>query len=390
MNLSNALKTEPKLNVVVAMSGGVDSSVAALLLAAEGHSVVGVSMQVWDYSKSGGCSSRATCCAPDDFTDARMVAAAINVPYYVMDLEAEFREKVIDPFIDFYVGGKTPNPCVDCNGKVKFRELRGRSNSFGCEYVATGHYAQIKEINGELALLRGVDKDKDQSYFLYEITKEELAKTLFPIGHLQKSEVRYLAAEAGLLTAQKKESQDICFISGRVDEFITRVRPKFSANSLSGEVVNLQGEVLGKHSGIHSFTIGQRRGIGLGGGSDPLYVVAIEPETRRIVLGKRSDLERETFVVEQCNWLVDPHALTSRSSESPAEVTVQVRHRHSGSKAELSFYEGGSNFIHSVEVRLKDNLVAVAPGQAAVFYDSKNERVLGGGRISLKLRGLGE
>lgn len=348
--------------VVVAMSGGVDSSVAALLLKQQQEEIIGVSMQVWDYRRSGGCSSRATCCAPDDFTDARMVAAKIGIPYYVFDLEKEFQSAVIDRFVSDYLAGKTPNPCVECNNKVKFFELRNRSKAIGCSKVATGHYAQIKEEGGARRLLRGADRSKDQSYFLYGLKNRELAETLFPVGHLTKPEVRELAREFGLVTADKPESQDICFVSGSAAEFVTRI-----GGSKKGAVKLVSGETVGQHDGIHNYTVGQRRGIGLSGTQEPMYVVSIDSSDNTVIVGPRQSLDSRVFSVKDCNWLVgvseDSHALVQlryRTKPLPCrfvKITAEMV------TAELE--EGG----------------VVTPGQSAVFYNLTDEYVLGGGII---------
>jgi tRNA-specific 2-thiouridylase len=257
--------------VVVAMSGGVDSSVAAILISRSGIPAIGVSMQVWDYRNGGGCSSRATCCAPSDFMDARNAASQAGIPYYVVDFEESFQKEVISKFVDSYAAGETPNPCIDCNNRVKFKELRKRAAAMGCSHVATGHYARIEASHEGYKLLRGVDRSKDQSYFLYAMNQHELASTLFPVGHLTKAEVRGIAREAGLSTAEKAESQDICFVSGSVQDFVA----KRIAQGRSGLIRRVSGEIIGTHEGIHRFTVGQRRGLSIGGGhGSPLYVLA--------------------------------------------------------------------------------------------------------------------
>ena len=361
-------------SVVVAMSGGVDSSVAAHMLREVGWNSVGVSMQVWDYRQHQGSSSRATCCSPADFCDARRVANKIGIPFYVLDFEEHFRREVIDKFVKTYEAGLTPNPCIDCNSKVKFRELRVRAESFGSSHVATGHYARIRKSDEGFHLLRGRDLDKDQSYFLYTCKQEELSKTLFPIGHFTKPEIREFAREAGLVTADKAESQDICFVAGSVTDFVTRIGGK----RVRGEIVSVSGEKLGEHDGIQAFTVGQRRGVGIGGNSEPLYVVEIDPKLSRVVIGPKEHLQRESFGVEELN-LINPE-IRSRvlKGESPVEFesVVQVRSRHRGVKATVRI-----DSPDSARVLWRDQWAVVSPGQAAVFYDLKNEEVLGGGRI---------
>jgi tRNA-specific 2-thiouridylase len=358
---------------VVAMSGGVDSSVAAMMLARNSEIVaqglIGVSMQVWDYRRSGGALSRATCCAPSDFDDARRVAGKVGIPYYVMDLEEEFRASVIAPFISQYESGFTPNPCVECNRKVKFKELRRRSLAMGCSKVATGHYAQILNGADGLELHRAVDRIKDQSYFLFGLTNEELASTLFPVGALTKPEVRELATQAGLVTAEKPESQDICFVSGTVADFIRR-HSKSAVPAEGGRIVNVRGELLGYHSGIHRFTVGQRKGLGLPGGSESaLYVLEIRAESNEVVVGERAELERSGLVVRGINWLVAP------PKDQPLRCIAQLRHRHGGVPVEVSI---GSNPDEGI-VKFVSGWAPVSPGQATVLYDTNNSRVLAGG-----------
>ena len=348
------------------MSGGVDSSVAALLLHQAGVSVLGVSMQVWDYRNHGGSASRATCCAPQDFCDARMVAAHLGIPYYVFDMEETFRREVIDPFVQSYELGLTPNPCVECNNKVKFRELRARAHTVGAKRVATGHYARIEQDHHGYKLLRGVDREKDQSYFLYGLKFDELAYTDFPIGDLTKSQVRELAKAAGLVTHQKPESQDICFVSGSVGDFVAKIGKK---TPQAGAIVDRSGNRLGSHSGVHNFTVGQRRGVGVGGSEEPLYVVELDAQRDTVVVGPKSALECTGLEVRDLNWLVEsPKSLRARA---------QLRHRHAGVEVQIELQAD-----QSVRVKFVNEHATVSPGQAAVFYSLDDARVLGGGVIS--------
>ncbi|MCL4135680.1 UNVERIFIED_CONTAM: hypothetical protein GTU68_026569 [Idotea baltica] len=344
------------------MSGGVDSSVSAYLLAKE-HDIIGVSMQVWDYRQNGGY----------DFTDARKVAAEVDVPYYVFDFENTFREKVIDKFINTYLSGETPNPCVDCNNKVKFKELRERAEKLGCEYVATGHYAQIEESEKGFHLIRGEDIDKDQSYFLYGLKQEELSKTLFPVGHLNKSEVRKIAEKINLTTANKPESQDICFVSGNVKDFIEKHGEKMPA----GNIINTKGDIIGKHDGIHSFTVGQRKGLGIGGTKEPLYVLEINSSDNSVIAGTKDELEKEFFYLEKINWL-SPYILEKlkNNDEFSFEAMAQLRYRHDGIKVDVEVAK------ESVKISFQNDWTTVTPGQACVLYDLDNREVHGGGRIS--------
>lgn len=331
-------------------------------------------MQVWDYRNHGGASSRATCCAPDDFTDARKVASTIGIPYYVFDFEATFRREVIDKFVASYERGETPNPCVDCNNKVKFRELRERARTFGAPMVATGHYARVVRDESGSHLLRGVDSAKDQSYFLYGIQPNELTETLFPIGHLTKPEVREIAREAGLVTAEKSESQDICFVSGSAKDFVARI----GRGTKGGVIRSRSGEKLGEHDGIHGFTVGQRRGIGVGGTSEPLYVLAIEPETRDVIVGPKAELEVGEFQVLSPNWIAPSTRKILSDSSGPNEfkALAQLRHRHPGVPVDVTILPDGS-----ARARFTHEWTPVTPGQAAVFYDLSNTEVLGGGTI---------
>jgi tRNA-specific 2-thiouridylase len=360
--------------VVVAMSGGVDSSVAALLLHQQGVPCIGVSMQVWDYRNSGGCSSRATCCAPDDFTDARKVAARVGIPYYVFDFERSFRREVIDNFVATYARGETPNPCVDCNNKVKFHELRERARQMNCRGIATGHYAKIASdpATNMVVLLRGDDREKDQSYFLYGTPSDQLAETFFPVGHLSKQEVRAIAAEFGLTTASKPESQDICFVSGSVQDFLVKI----GMQSKKGLIRMKDGTIVGEHDGIQNYTVGQRRGLGLGGAAEPLYVIEIDPGSNTVFVGSRSELEKNNFLVVLENVLSSEFA---EALASGTDCVVQVRHRHAGTAARVKRLD--SHAPGQVLVELSEPL-SIAPGQAAVMYCENNERVLGGGRIT--------
>lgn len=357
--------------VVVAMSGGVDSCAAALILAEEGYEVIGVSMQVWDYRKNGGNASRATCCAPSDFDDAREIAESLGFPFYVFDFEDSFYGAVIKPFVDSYLAGKTPNPCLDCNRKVKFAQLRNRARALGADCVATGHYARIRpRSDGALGLYTAADPAKDQSYFLYAMTQFDLERTIFPVAEMTKPEVRAYLEARGYRIAGKAESQDICFVSSSVPEFIERETGKRPSG---GDIVSVSGERLGTHDGIHSFTVGQRRGLGISE-RFPLYVVDIDPEDNRVTVGGREDLEREKFLVEDVSWTVRPPDGSIRSR-------VKLRYRHAGTLCEVRALEE-----RRAEVTFVDGWTAVSPGQAAVFYAESGEvdgavELIGGGRI---------
>lgn len=359
--------------VVVAMSGGVDSAAAALLLQEQGYDVVGISMQVWDYRRGGGNEKRATCCAPADFEDAREVSRRGEFPYYVFDFEESFEESVINPFVNSYLKGETPNPCVECNRKVKFKELRRRAAALGADYVATGHYAQIKpKSDGTLGLFTSKDTRKDQSYFLFAMTQEELGKTLFPVGAMQKSIVREYLRERGVpVMAEKPESQDICFVSSSVPEFIEKKTGKVP---VSGEIRTEDGVVIGEHGGIHQFTVGQRKGLG-GGSPHPLFVLQIHPDESAITVGPEEALRREEFFVRDVNWV------SGKVPTEPLRSLVKLRYRNAGVPCELSVEPD-----NRVRGRFLEDWTAVSPGQAAVFYsvepDSEGDfEVLGGGTL---------
>jgi len=303
-----------------------------------------------------------------------MVADALDIPFYVVDFEATFQAEVIQRFVDTYKQGLTPNPCIDCNSRVKFRELRRRALSFGCGVVATGHYARIRKSEEGYHLLRGVDRNKDQSYFLYTCRQDELEHTLFPVGDYTKPEIREIAREAGLSTAQKPESQDICFVAGSVQDFVTKI----GGGRGKGNFITKSGQKVGEHEGIHRFTVGQRRGLHLGGSPEPLYVVGLNAATNEVIVGSREDLRREGFRVQEMHW-VSPslrRAIADNVFPFEREVVVQVRSRHDGTRARMTVVSPDETVISWT-----DDWAPVSPGQAAVVYDLNNEELLCGGRI---------
>ncbi len=342
--------------IVVAMSGGVDSSVAAALAARTGAEVIGVTLQLYDHGEAVKRSG--SCCAGQDIYDARTVADRLGIAHYVLDYESRFRESVIDRFAEDYARGRTPVPCVSCNQGVKFTDLVSFARELGADCLATGHYVRRIVENGRVELHRGADPARDQSYFLYGTTPEQLDVLRFPLGDLPKSEVRRLAEEAGLEVAAKPDSQDICFVpDGDYAGLVKRLRPETES---PGDIVDLDGRVLGRHRGVVHFTVGQRRGIEIGGQSEPLYVVRIEPEQRRLVVGPRRALAVRAMRVEHMNWI----------AEGQREVTVKVR----------SLAPAVPARIEGEWVRFERPEYGVAPGQAAVFYDGS--RLLGGGWIA--------
>lgn len=362
------------MRVVVAMSGGVDSSAAAALLVAQGHEVIGVSLRLARVERAGP----GRCCSPDDLEDARAVARKLGIPFYVFEASDLFEERVIDPFVTSYLGGETPIPCLACNREVKFGHLLARARALGGK-LATGHYARIeRDAQGRYRLLRGVDEARDQSYFLHHLGQEELRDLLFPVGHLDKAQAREAAARAGLVAVAKKpESQDICFVpDGDAAGFVERRAGARGLRPAPGTIVDEGGRVLAEHAGLHLFTIGQRKGLSEAsermpsarGHRLPIYVNEIRPATGEVVVGPAASVEKERFAVEEIHWVAG-------EPPPPEEiVTVRVRHRHAGTPCRVR--RRGSAW----EVRGVEKVRAPAPGQSAVFY--RDDEVLGGGRIS--------
>jgi tRNA-specific 2-thiouridylase len=360
-----------KRNVLVAMSGGVDSSVAAALLKEQGHNVVGVTMKTFCYSEAEAEANgpSKTCCGLDGIMDARRVADRLGIPHYVFDVEREFTRDVIDDFVSEYAAGRTPNPCVRCNGNTKFRDLLRRGKMLGCDYIATGHYARMgTDAAGRAVLLRGMDEKKDQSYFLWALPPEMLPKLMFPLGELTKPQVREMARELELSTAEKPESMEICFVpTGDYADFLGKQLGRDHAALAPGALVTTSGEVLGEHDGYARYTVGQRRGLG-GGRSLPLYVIGTRPQTREVVVGTADELMRGEVAVGELNWLAAPPA-------PGAFVRVQMRHRAPAVPARVEAVAGGI-----IRLALVSPQRAVTPGQSAVLFSG--DVVLGGGRIA--------
>lgn len=359
-----------KQRVLLGMSGGVDSSVAGHLLCEQGYDVIGVTMKVWPQD----CISRAEdkCCGPQAVADARGVAHSLGIPHYVVDEADQFEQTVINYFTSEYRAGRTPNPCVMCNEKLKFGNLWDKAKALGCDYIATGHYAIIEHqkepaTGRDRAILRkGVDQRKDQSYFLFSLRQPQLCRALTPLGRMSKPEIREIARSLGLKVAEKVDSQEICFVPG--NDYKSFLRSHLGEKEFHrGEIYDVAGNFLGEHGGTELFTIGQRKGLP-GGSPRPRYVVDIDPETNRVIVGDAEDLVCQEFEVDRVNW-IDPAA-----ANGSVEVTVKIRYSHPGTKATLTSLEDGR-----ARIRLDEAQKAVTPGQAAVFYD--DDLVLGGGWI---------
>ncbi|HEX8417480.1 MAG TPA: tRNA 2-thiouridine(34) synthase MnmA [Methylobacterium sp.] len=371
MNSLDLPKAPHETRVVVAMSGGVDSSVVAGLLKRQGYDVVGITLQLYDH---GAASHRkGACCAGTDIHDARRVAERLDIPHYVLDYEDRFRDAVIDRFADSYLAGETPIPCVECNRSVKFRDLLATARDLGADALATGHYVASRRMpDGARAMFRALDPARDQSYFLYATTAEQLDFLRFPLGELPKDETRRLARELGLAVAEKADSQDICFVpQGRYADVIARLRPDAAR---PGEIVDLAGRVLGRHEGILHYTVGQRRGLRLAVG-EPLYVIRLEAESARVVVGPRAALATSRIRLTDLNWL-GAGPLADLADEA---VAVRVRSTREPRPARLSFDPGSG----SAEIVLETPEDGVSPGQACVIYagEDPRARVLGGGTI---------
>jgi len=356
--------------VVVAMSGGVDSSVVAGILKREGYDVVGVTLQLYDH---GAAVHRAgSCCAGQDIEDARRVSESLGIPHYVLDYEARFREAVIDPFANSYVSGETPIPCVSCNQTVKFADLLQTARDLGADALATGHYIRSRANGAHRALYRPVDTDRDQSYFLFATTQEQIDYLRFPLGHLPKAQVREIAEEMGLTVAKKQDSQDICFVpQGKYSDIISKLKPE-AANP--GDIVHIDGRTLGRHDGIVHYTVGQRRGIGVATG-EPLYVVHLDAANARVIVGPREALETHKVFLRDINWLGD--APIGELPTGGMEVFAKVRSTRPPRPAVLRHADG------QTWVELVDGESGIAPGQACVLYsdESNTARVFGGGFI---------
>ena len=355
-----------KKTVVVGMSGGVDSSVAAYLLKQQGYDVIGVTMQIWQEEDACIVEEQGGCCGLSAVEDARRVAGQIGIPYYVMNFRREFQKNVIDYFVREYRQGRTPNPCIACNRYVKWESLLQKSLAIGADFIATGHYAKIVQLeNGRYTLIRSDAKGKDQTYALYNLTQNQLAHTLFPVGEFEKPRIREIAEEAGLQVAHKPDSQEICFVPDNdYAGFIERETGKVER---PGNFVTASGEILGEHKGIGHYTIGQRKGLGIAFG-EPMFVIEIRPETNEVVLGKGDEVFTDYLSADMVNYMAVDHF------EKGQEVTARIRYNHEGAQAVID--DVGEN---QFSLRFKEPVRAVTPGQAVVLYDG--DYVLGGGTI---------
>ncbi|KGP74934.1 thiouridylase [Desulfosporosinus sp. Tol-M] len=363
--------TKPK--VVVGMSGGVDSSMAAALLQEEGYDVIGITLQIW---KSGGPEAEGGCCSNSAIDDARRVAFILGIPHYVMNFRSYFEESVVDYFTQSYLAGETPNPCLACNKHVKFGEMLRKARGLGAEYIATGHYAQVlRDPDRERFLLsKSSDPRKDQTYALYMLTQEQLAQTLFPLAEYSKEQVRKMADERGLGVGNKPDSQEICFVPN--DDYAFFVRERTGELVKPGHFVDLQGKSLGMHQGIIHYTVGQRKGLGVTFGK-PMYVVGLNPESNEVVLGDNSDVFTDTLWAIDLNWISIPYL------KEPLKVEAKIRYNSAGVQATI--YPGERGADHEVTVRFEEPQRAVTPGQAVVFY--QGNLVVGGGIINSDPRG---
>lgn len=355
-----------KKTVVVGMSGGVDSSVAAYLLKEQGYDVIGVTMQIWQDADINTVDEGGGCCGISAVEDARRVAARIGIPYYVMNFRRQFQEFVIDYFVREYREGRTPNPCIACNRYVKWESLLQKSLAIGADYIATGHYAKVRQLaNGRYTLLSSDAKGKDQTYALYNLTQDQLAHTLFPLGEYEKKDIRQLAEDVGLPVAHKPDSQEICFVPD--NDYAGFLERETGQKEQAGNFVNYRGEVLGRHKGIGHYTIGQRKGLGIAFG-EPMFVVEIRPDTNEVVLGRGEDVFTDHLTAHKVNYMAVDHF------EEGQKVMARIRYNHEGAAAVIAELKEDS-----FSLRFMEPVRAVTPGQAVVLYDQ--DQVLGGGTI---------
>ncbi len=370
---------DPASTIAVAMSGGVDSSAVAALLQSQGHTLVGLTLQLWDQRRLAGHDGipeqvQGRCCSLDDVYDARRVAEQLGIPYYVVNQQRRFEQDVVQPFVEEYLAGRTPIPCTLCNNHLKFDELLKTARGIGAERVATGHYARVRfdEERGRWLLMRPADRAKDQTYFLFGLTQEQLSRTLFPLGEMEKSAVRIMAEEHQLRVAHKPDSQEICFIPGGDYKTFLAAYLQDQGRAMpdtAGELVTAMGEVVGAHGGIHGFTVGQHKGVQQQlhqHHAEPFYVLGIEPAGNRVVVGREDELHTRDGVADRVNWI------SIESLQAPMRVSAKIRHRHEPAPATILPRESGR-----VQIRFDEAQRAVTPGQSAVFFDG--DVVVGGG-----------
>ncbi len=373
-NLRRIIKMSKHGRILVAMSGGIDSSLAAVMLHEQGYEVIGMTMKTWDYASSGGTKKETGCCSLDSINDARSIAVELGFPHYILDIRAEFGDYVIDHFTGEYLEGRTPNPCVLCNTHIKWDALLKRADRLDCESIATGHYANIQFQEGRHYVSRGIDSWKDQSYVLWGVSQESLSRTKLPLGYLHKSEIREMARERGFIDlVNKAESYEICFVPDNdYRGFLKRRIPGLEAEVAGGNFVYADGTVVGKHEGYPFYTVGQRKGLGIALGR-PVFVTEVRKETNEVVLGDLPDLFRDGMIVGKLNWQ------KYDGLSQPLETVTKVRYKHDGTPALLIPEEPGK-----IKVHFHDGVNGIAPGQAAVFYEGDD--VVGGGWIMKNFR----
>jgi tRNA-specific 2-thiouridylase len=357
-----------KGRVLVAMSGGLDSSVVAMMLHDQGYEVIGVTMKTWDYATSGGTKKTTGCCSLDDINDARQMAVEKGFPHYIIDIREEFGPHIIDNFVEEYLAGRTPNPCVLCNTHIKWEALLKRADQLDCEFIATGHYAKVRHEAGRYVVSKGLDHSKDQSYVLWGLTQQSLSRTIFPLGGYEKKDIRQMALDSGFeAIARKSESYEICFIPDNdYRGFLRRQVPGLDQRLQGGRFVDADGREMGRHEGYPFYTVGQRKGLGIATG-EPMFVTRIEPDTNTVVLGREADLRATAMSVRNVNWGKYDGLKEER------EAITKIRYKHPGSPS-LIRQEGDK-----VKVHFFDPVNAIAPGQSAVFYEGDD--VIGGGFI---------